>query len=121
MLSTFAADLQASGVTIYIGHHPRNIQGADWIVRSSAIPDTNIEVLAAKQANIPVYKRADFLGKLMEDKTGIAVAGTHGKNHDNRHDRISLSEPGSQCEFPNSKRSFPRESCVLIYYNRHAM
>ena len=72
MLSTFAADLQACGVTIYIGHHPRNIQGADWIVRSSAIPDTNIEVLAAKQANIPVYKRADFLGKLMEDKTGIA-------------------------------------------------
>ena len=76
VLTAFAEDLQAIGVTIYIGHHPRNIQGADWIVRSSAIPDDNIEVIAAKHANIPVYKRADFLGKLMADKTGIAVAGT---------------------------------------------
>ncbi|MFZ1040095.1 MAG: UDP-N-acetylmuramate--L-alanine ligase [Anaerolineales bacterium] len=79
VLTAFAEDLQAIGVTIYIGHHPRNIQGADWIVRSSAIPDDNIEVVAAKRANIPVYKRADFLGKLMADRTGIAVAGTHGK------------------------------------------
>ena len=37
------------------------------------------EVQAAKQAGIPVYKRADFLGQLMSEKTGIAVAGTHGK------------------------------------------
>jgi len=99
MLSTFAADLQASGVTIYIGHHPRNIQGADWIVRSSAIPDTNIEVLAAKQANIPVYKRADFLGKLMEDKTGIAVAGTHGKTTTTAMIAFLLSELGRDPSF----------------------
>jgi UDP-N-acetylmuramate--alanine ligase len=78
-LSSFAAALQSQGVTIYIGHHPRNVQGADWVVRSSAIPDDNPEVQAAKQAKIPVYKRADFLGKLMSEKTGIAVAGTHGK------------------------------------------
>jgi UDP-N-acetylmuramate--alanine ligase len=78
-LSSFAADLQSQGVTIYIGHHPRNVQGADWVVRSSAIPDENPEVVAAKRINIPVYKRADFLGKLMSEKLGIAVAGTHGK------------------------------------------
>ena len=78
-LSQFAADLQAAGVNIYIGHHPRNVQGADWVVRSSAIGDDNPEVQAATNASIPVYKRADFLGKLMEKRTGIAVAGTHGK------------------------------------------
>ncbi|MBI3737765.1 MAG: UDP-N-acetylmuramate--L-alanine ligase [Chloroflexi bacterium] len=78
-LSPFAADLQAVGLTIYIGHHPRNVKGADWVVRSSAVPDENVEIAAAKQAKIPVYKRADFLGKLMEDKIGIAIAGTHGK------------------------------------------
>jgi UDP-N-acetylmuramate--alanine ligase len=78
-LSQFAADLQAAGVSIYIGHHPRNIQGADWVVRSSAVGDDNPEVQAAQHAGIPVYKRADFLGKLMENRTGIAVAGTHGK------------------------------------------
>lgn len=78
-LSPFAADLQNAGVSIFIGHHPRNITGADWIVRSSAIKDNNPEIEAAKRAHIPVFKRSDFLGQLMEKKTGIAIAGTHGK------------------------------------------
>jgi UDP-N-acetylmuramate--alanine ligase len=79
VLSPFAVELQKAGATVYVGHHPRNITGADWVVRSSAIPDDNPEVKAALLANIPVYKRADFLGQLMTDKIGIAVAGTHGK------------------------------------------
>jgi len=78
-LSPFAADLQNIGVQIFIGHHPRNVAGADWVVRSSAVGDDNPEVGAAKRAGIPVYKRADFLGQMMSEKTGIAVAGTHGK------------------------------------------
>ena len=77
--SQFALDLQNDGVTVYIGHHPRNVTGADWVVRSSAVTDDNPEVQAAKRAGIPVYKRSDFLGQLMAEKTGIAVAGTHGK------------------------------------------
>jgi UDP-N-acetylmuramate--alanine ligase len=79
VLSPFAVDLQKAGATVYVGHHPRYVTGADWVIRSSAIPDDNPEVRAALAANIPVYKRADFLGQLMADKTGIAVAGTHGK------------------------------------------
>lgn len=78
-MSPFALDLQAAGVTIILGHDSGNIAGADWVVRSSAIPDDNPEVTAALSQGIPVYKRADFLGQLMENKTGIAVAGTHGK------------------------------------------
>ena len=79
VLSPFASELQKAGAKVYVGHHPRNIAGANWVVRSSAIPDDNPEVQAALLAKIPVYKRADFLGQLMEDKTGIAIAGTHGK------------------------------------------
>ncbi len=78
-LSQFAIDLQNDGVSIYIGHHPRNVGGAEIVIRSSAIADDNPEVIAAKKAGIPVYKRADFLGELMSGKNGIAVAGTHGK------------------------------------------
>lgn len=78
-LSTFAVDVQKAGASVYIGHHADNVGEADYVVRSSAIPDENPEVQAALKANIPVYKRADFLGQLMEDKVGIAVAGTHGK------------------------------------------
>jgi UDP-N-acetylmuramate--alanine ligase len=77
--SQYTRDLQSAGVTINIGHQPENVVGADLVVRSSAIPDDNTEVIAAHAAHILVLKRADFLGSLMDGKIGIAVAGTHGK------------------------------------------
>ena len=79
VLSTFAHEVRKAGATVYVGHHPRNLTGADWVVKSSAITDDNPEVQAAMRAGIPVFKRADFLGQLMDDKTGIAISGTHGK------------------------------------------
>ena len=78
-MSPLAVELKAAGAVVYLGHEGRHIADADFVVRSSAIPDDNAEVMAAVAAGIPVYKRADFLGKLMQGKTGIAVAGTHGK------------------------------------------
>jgi len=77
--SPFVDDLRELGITVHIGHAAEQIGDADEVVRSSAIPDTNPEVVAARAAGIPVYKRADYLGSLMEDKIGIAIAGTHGK------------------------------------------
>jgi UDP-N-acetylmuramate--alanine ligase len=77
--SPFAQDLRTAGVTVSIGHRPENVKGADVVVRSSAIPDNNPEVVAARELGIPVFKRSDFLGSLMEGKIGIAIAGTHGK------------------------------------------
>jgi UDP-N-acetylmuramate--alanine ligase len=78
-LTPFADEIRHAGATVYIGHHPRNIAGADEVVMSSAVSADNPEVQAAKHSKIPVYKRADFLGQLMADKKGIAIAGTHGK------------------------------------------
>ncbi len=77
--SSFTQDLRSEGATITIGHRPENVAGADIVVRSSAIPDDNPEVIAARTAGINVLKRADFLSSLMEGKTVIAIAGTHGK------------------------------------------
>jgi UDP-N-acetylmuramate--alanine ligase len=78
-LSPLALELQKAGVTIYEGHAPEHIKGADMVVRSSAISDDNVEVMEARKLNIPVLKRSDFLGSLMEKNIGIAVAGSHGK------------------------------------------
>ncbi len=78
-LSPLAQALQEAGATIHIGHRAENVQGADLVVRSSAIPDDNVEVQAAQAAGIPVLKRSDFLGQLMVDHFAIAVAGSHGK------------------------------------------
>jgi UDP-N-acetylmuramate--alanine ligase len=71
--------VQAAGAQVFVGHAAENIAGANLIVRSSAIPNSNVEVQAALSASIPVLKRADFLGQLMAGRLGIAVAGTHGK------------------------------------------
>ena len=67
------------GRTVYQGHAAEQVNGAEMVIISSAVPADNVEVLAAQARGIPVLKRADFLGRLMEDRMGIAVAGTHGK------------------------------------------
>ncbi len=77
--SSFAREIEELGAKVIIGHRADNILGADLIIRSSAIPDTNAEILAALESGIPIYKRADFLGELMAGKKAIAIAGTHGK------------------------------------------
>jgi UDP-N-acetylmuramate--alanine ligase len=67
------------GARVAIGHRPENIAGADVVVISSAVKPSNPEVLEARRLRIPVIPRAEMLGELMRGKTGIAVAGSHGK------------------------------------------
>lgn len=99
MLTPFADEVRKAGAKVYIGHHPRNLAGADWVVKSSAIAEDNAEVRAAKRTGIPVYKRADFLGQLMSDKTGIAIAGTHGKTTTTAMTAWVLHELGREPSF----------------------
>ena len=77
--SSIAQELGKLGIPVVIGHRAENIQGANLIIRSSAIPDTNVEVQAALKEGIPVLKRKDFLRQITADQPTIAVAGTHGK------------------------------------------
>ena len=79
MLGPLAHELARMGAQVFEGHHAEQVQGADLVIRSSAIPDDNPEVQAARAAGIPVLKRADFLAQLMAGQSVIAVGGTHGK------------------------------------------
>ncbi len=79
LLSPMAQELLELGAEVKIGHQAENVQGADIVIRSSAVPDSNVEVVAARQAGIPVLKRVDFLQELTAGQKVIAVAGTHGK------------------------------------------
>jgi UDP-N-acetylmuramate--alanine ligase len=71
--------LQELGARVAIGHAGEQVTGADAVVISSAVRDDNPEVVAAREAKIPVVPRALMLAELMRLKQGIAVAGTHGK------------------------------------------
>ena len=86
--------LQRLGATIYQGHDAGHTAGADVLVVSSAVSATNPEVLAAREARIPVVPRAEMLAELMRFRRGIAVAGTHGKTTTTSLTASLLAEAG---------------------------
>lgn len=71
--------LASLGVRVAQGHAAEHIAGADAIVTSTAVKDDNPEVAAARERRIPIVPRAMMLAELMRLKSGIAIAGTHGK------------------------------------------
>ena len=72
--------LEALGVKIHIGHRAENVRGADLVVYSAAIPESNPERAEAKRLGIPQVERAVLLGRLMSTfDQAICVSGTHGK------------------------------------------
>src|SRR5438876_8216871 len=71
--------LRALGGRITRGHAASNVGDADVVVISSAVRQTNPEVVEARRRHIPVIPRAEMLAELMRLRFGIAVAGSHGK------------------------------------------
>ena len=77
--NSVTARLVAAGATVYQGHQKENLIDADVVVVSSAVNESNPEVMEARIRKIPVVPRALMLAELMRFRQGIAVAGTHGK------------------------------------------
>lgn len=73
------AGLRNAGVRVHIGHDAAHVADVDTVVLSSAIRDTNPELVAARERGLPVLHRSQALAALMADRIGIAVAGAHGK------------------------------------------
>jgi UDP-N-acetylmuramate--alanine ligase len=88
------SELVEQGMVVHHGHRAENVARADLVVVSSAVPENNPELVAAREAGIPVVKRADILGEMMAAKVGIAVAGTHGKTTTSALIAFVLSELG---------------------------
>lgn len=71
--------LQSLGGEIHVGHRTENVEGANVVVTSSAVNQSNPEVISAHEKGIPIIPRAEMLAELMRLKYGVAVAGAHGK------------------------------------------
>ncbi|OUS26075.1 UDP-N-acetylmuramate--L-alanine ligase ['Osedax' symbiont bacterium Rs2_46_30_T18] len=67
------------GSKIYLGHLAENVADVDVVVTSTAVDESNPEIIAARAAHIPIVRRAEMLAELMRYRHGVAVAGTHGK------------------------------------------
>ncbi len=74
------ADLAAAGARIAVGYGPANLGDAQTVVAGSAIRADNPEIVAAREAGLPVLHRSEALAATMAGDTVVTVAGTHGKS-----------------------------------------
>ncbi len=77
--SRYTTALQDMGIPVAIGHDAANLGMPEVVVVSSAIPESNPELVEARQREIEVWPRARMLAHLADGRTTVAVAGTHGK------------------------------------------
>lgn len=91
--------LVAQGVAVSIGHAAANVDGSEIVAVSTAIPERNPEVMAARNAGLPVVRRAEILAAIADLKRTIAVSGTHGKTTTSSMLALILVEAGLRPSF----------------------
>ena len=91
--------LTEAGAEVFLGHSESNIEGADVVVKSSAVTLENPEIASARERGIPVVRRAEMLAELMRYRHGIAIAGTHGKTTTTSLITAILAEDGRDPTF----------------------
>ena len=86
--------LSAHGITAYIGHDPRQLGDARTVVVSSAVRETNPELVEARRRGLTVWHRSAALAALMLGREGVAVTGTHGKTTTSAMTAVLLEQSG---------------------------
>ena len=71
--------LENKNIKVFIGHKKSNVKRANIVFFSTAIKNSNIEMISARENNIPTLPRFKILSHLMRLKKGIAISGSHGK------------------------------------------
>jgi UDP-N-acetylmuramate--alanine ligase len=118
--------LESMGVRVHAGHSGGNLpEGCTVVIRSAAVSDDNPEIKEARGRGIEVLKYAEMVGRLMGTKTGIAVAGCHGKTTTTAMVSFILARAGLEPTFvcggvvpqlgsnaaPGKGRHFVAEAC----------
>ena len=78
--SKYVQKLKSIGAKVYIGHNADNVPNNAVVIASTAIRDTNPEIIRAKELGLPIYHRSDLLAEISrEGKFFLGYSGTHGK------------------------------------------
>lgn len=91
--------LRAEGIEVSVGHDAANLGQAELVAISTAIPEHNVEVAAARQRGITVARRRDILPALARQRRSLVVAGTHGKTTTSSMLAMALVEAGIDPSF----------------------
>ena len=97
--SSYCVPLRSAGIAPVIGHDAANLPEGAEVVVSTAIPDDNPELTAAREAGATVLHRGELLGELSRMKRTIAVGGTHGKTTSASMAALALLEAGREPAF----------------------
>jgi UDP-N-acetylmuramate--alanine ligase len=97
--STVLSALQALGAQVWPEHKASQVDGADYIIYSTAIGTSNAELARARELQIPLLTRAQALAILMSQDRSIAVAGTHGKTTTSSMLTVALQSCGLDPSF----------------------
>jgi UDP-N-acetylmuramate--alanine ligase len=97
--SSVLSALQALGAQVWPEHNSNQVDGADFIIYSTAISSTNVEIVRAQELQIPLLTRAQALATLMSQSRSIAVAGTHGKTTTSSMLTVALQSCGLDPSF----------------------
>jgi UDP-N-acetylmuramate--alanine ligase len=97
--SSYCRPLRAAGIEPMIGHDAANLPEGAEVVVSTAIPEDNPELAAARDAGATVLHRGELLGELSRMKRTIAVGGTHGKTTSASMAALALLESGREPAF----------------------
>jgi len=93
-------DLTQRGVKISRTQHGELLdKNIDLVVRTAAVPDSHLEIKAAQALGLEVIKYAKLLGEVMQERLGVAIAGTHGKSTTTAMTALALLECGLDPSF----------------------
>jgi UDP-N-acetylmuramate--alanine ligase len=91
--------LRALGARVEVGHDAAHVPADATVVVSTAIRDTNPELVAARERGLQVVHRAEALAALTAGRRVAAVAGTHGKTSTTSMLTVALQHCGLDPSF----------------------
>ncbi|UPK73351.1 UDP-N-acetylmuramate--L-alanine ligase [Nocardioidaceae bacterium SCSIO 66511] len=97
--STLLRSLQEAGAVCHVGHDASHVDGADTVVVSTAVRETNPEVVAARERGLRLLPRSAGLQSVLLDRDVIAVAGTHGKTTTTSMLAMALDAAGADASY----------------------
>ncbi len=118
--SAYFSALEDAGVDVRVGHEAAAVDGADVVVISTAVRDTNVELVRARALGIDVWHRSRALAWALEGRRLIAVAGSHGKTTTSAMAAHILHACGVDASYAVGARVFGVEGAVAGGYGGSA-
>lgn len=91
--------LATLGAKVYVGHAAGQVADADTVVVSTAVREDNPEVVEAQRRGLRLLPRSAALDSVMQGRTVVAVAGTHGKTTTTSLLTVALQHCGADPSF----------------------